>query len=244
MSSLKIIVYILISCIVATSSFADIYEWADENGVKHYSNHPPTAESRFMLKTKEEPYNEKADHARMEAERQERLELVRLELAQREAELESREAEAERKLAVADRMAEAALREADYYLDEARTSSPVIYRGGGFWCSDDRYDCSYPVSTRWYYRKKHTRSYQNQFSCLSPHPRNRYGKKHYGSKNRVDAHKYRYKTHYRRNRSYTNHQLNSRATTIYRGYRIGSSSVRLNGQGNPSLRSFGFGRRH
>lgn len=244
MSSLKIIVYILISCIVATSSFADIYEWTDENGVKHYSNHTPTAESGFMIKTKEVPYDEEADHARMETERQERLELVRLELAQREAELELREAEAERKLAAADRVAEAALREADYYLDESRTSSRNIYRGGGFWCRDHRYDCSYPVSPRWYYRKKHTRSYQNQFSGRSPHPHNRYGKKLYGSKNRVYAHKYRYKTQHRRNRSHTNHQLNSRATKIYRGYRIGSSSVSLKGQGNPRMRSSGFGRRH
>lgn len=168
MSSFKIIVYILISCIVATSSFADIYKRTDENGVKHYSNHPPVSESRFMMKTKEKPYNEEVGH-------------------------------------------------------------------------DDR---SYPVSSRWYYRITHTRSYQNQFSGRSPHPRNRHGKKHYGSKNSVYAHEYRYKTHYRQNRSYTDHQLNSRATTIYRGYRIGSSSVRLNGQGNPSLRSFGFGRRH
>lgn len=229
---------------IAASSFADIYEWTDENGIKHYSNHPPAAESRFMLKTKEEPYNEEADHARMETERQERLELARLELAQREAELELREAEAERKLAAADRVAEAALREADYYFDEARTSSQVIYRGGSFWCRDHHYDCSNPVSPRWYYRKKHTRSYHNQFYGRSPHPRNRYGKKPYGSKNRVHANKYRYKTHYRQNRSYTKHQLNSRVTTNYRGYRIGSSRVRLNGLGNPSLRSSGFGRRH
>jgi hypothetical protein len=240
----KIIVYILISCIFATSSFADIYEWTDENGVKHYSNHPSAVESRFMKKTKEVPYDEEADHARMETERQERLELDRLELAQREAELELREAEAERKLAAADRVAEAAQREAEYCLDEARTSSPAIYRGGGFWCRDHRSDYSYPVSPRWYFRKKHTRSYQNQFSGLSPHPRNRHGKKHYGSKNRAYAHKNRYKTHYRRNRSYTTYQMNSRATTSYRGYRIGSSRVRLNGQRYPSLRSSGFGRRH
>ena len=251
MSGFKIFTYILISCIVATSSFADIYKWTDNNGVKHYSNRPPAAtESKLIMKTKEEPYDEEADHARMETERQERLELDRLELAQRVAELELREAEAERKLAAADRMAEAALREAyyyreaDYYLDEARTSSRNIYRGGGSWCRDHRKDCSYPVSNRWYYRKKHTRSYQNQFSGRSPHPHNRHGRKHYGTKSRAYAHKDRYKTHYRRNRGYTTHQLNSRATPNYRGYRNGSSSVRLNGRSYPGFRGSGFGRRH
>ena len=46
----------------------------------------------------------------METERQERLELARLELIQRETQLEMREAEAERKLAEADRVAAALLR--------------------------------------------------------------------------------------------------------------------------------------
>ena len=102
----------LLSCIAATSSLADIYEWTDENGVKHYSNYAPAAKSKVMMKTKEDPYDEAADRARVEAERQEFLELSRLEIAQREAELELREAEAERKLAAAERVAQEALREA------------------------------------------------------------------------------------------------------------------------------------
>ncbi len=243
MNGIKIIVFILVSCIVASSSLADIYEWTDENGVKHYSNYAPPAESRVLMKTKEEPYDEAADRARMEAERQERLELARLEIVQREAELELREAAAERKLAAADRVAEEALREADYDLDEAGTSSRVIYRGGGYWCLDDRYGCNYPIYDRWYYRKKHSSSSHKKLYHLSPYQRYRYIKKHYGRNKNVYGHKYRDKTRYRKKGHYSTHKLNSRRTTNYRGNRIGSRSGRLNGRGNISRGRSGFGRR-
>ncbi|CAB1065355.1 hypothetical protein D1BOALGB6SA_10152 [Olavius sp. associated proteobacterium Delta 1] len=244
MSSFKIIVFILLSCIVATSSFADIYKWTDENGVKHYSNYAPAAKSKVLMKTKEEPYDEAADRARMETERQERLELARLELAQREAELELREAEAEQKLAAADRLAQEALREADYYLDEARTGSRIIYRGGGFWCRDHRYDCNYPIHHRWYYRKKHRRSSHYKVSRLNPNPRNRYVKKRHGLNKHDYGHKYRDKTRYRHTGNYASSNLNSRAATKFRGNRIGSPRTRLNGRANISWRSSGFARRH
>ncbi len=247
MNGIKIIVFILVSCIVASSSLADIYEWTDENGVKHYSNYAPPAESRVLMKTKEEPYDEAADRARMEAERQERLELARLAIVQREAELELREAEAERRLAEADRVAQEALREADYYRQEAGTSSRVIYRGGGYRCLDDRYGCNQPIYDRWYYRyrKKPSRSYHKKLYHLSPYQRYRYVKKHYGSNKNDYGHKYRDKTRYRQNGNYsTYNKLNSRGTTNYRGNRIGSRSGRLNGRGNISRGRSGFERRH
>ena len=244
MNGFKIFVFMLLSCITATSSLADIYEWTDDNGVKHYSNYAPAAKSKVLMKTKEDPYDEEADLARVEAERQEFLELSRLEIAQREAELELREAEAERKLAAADRMAQEALREADDYLEETGTDSRVIYRGGG-WCRDDRYDCNYPIHHRWYYRKKHSRSSRYKASHLSPYPHKRYGKTHYGSNNRGYGHKYRNITSYRHNGNDTKLRLNSRAAKGYGGNRrIGSSSAGLNGRGKISLRSSGFGRRH
>jgi hypothetical protein len=245
MNSFKIIVFMLLSCIVATSSFADIYEWTDENGVKHYSNYAPAAKSKVLMKTKEEPYDEAADRARMETERQERLELARLEIAQREAELELREAEAEQRLAEADRVAEEALREADYYREEAGTSSRVIYRGGGYGCLDDRYGCNYPIYDRWYYRKKHSRSSYNNLYHLSPYQRYRYIniKKHYGPNKNDYGHKYRAKTRYRPNRNYSTDKLNSRGTTNYRGNHIGSGSGRLNGRGNISRGRSGFAMR-
>jgi hypothetical protein len=244
MSWFKIIVFILLSCIVATSSFADIYEWTDENDVKHYSNYAPAAKSKVLMKTKEEPYDEEADRVRMEAERQERLELARLEIAQREAEFELREAAAGRKLVTADRVAQEALREADYYLAETGTSGRVIYRGGGFGCSDHRYGCSDPIHRRWYYRTKHRRSSYNKLSHLSPYQRYRYIKKHYGPNNLDYGHKYRDKSRYRPNGNYGSSKLKSRATTNYRSNRTGLRSSRLNGRGNTSWRRSSFGRRH
>jgi hypothetical protein len=244
MNNFKIFVYVLMSCIVATPAFGDIYEWTDENGVKHFSNYAPAAKSKVLMKTKEEPYDEAADRARMETERQERLELARLGLARREKDLELREAEAGRKLAAADRVAEEALREADYYFDEVQTGSRIIYRGGGFWCPDHRYDCNYPIHHRWYYRTKHSRGSHGKFSRLSPYRRNRSVKKHYRSNKGGFGHKYRDKTLYRRNGNYAKSNLNSRATTYYRGNRIGSPSTGLKGRGNISWRSSGFGRRH
>ena len=244
MNNFKVIVFILLSCIVTTFSFADIYEWTDENGVKHYSNYAPASKSRVLMKTKEEPYDEEADRLRMETERQERLELDRLELARREAELEMREAEAERKLAAADRLAEEALREADDYLAEAGTSSQVIYRGGGYWCRDDFYNCNYPIHHRWYYRNKHRRISHYKSSRLNSYQRNGYVKKHSRSNNRDYGHKYRDKTRYRHNGIDTNLRLHSGVVKRYGGNRIGSSSVMLNGRSRISLRSSGFGRRH
>jgi len=245
MIGFKIIVFMLLSCIAATYSVADIYEWTDENGVKHYSNYAPAVKSKVLMKTKEAPYDEEADRARVEADRQEFLELSRLEIAQREAELELREAEAQRKLAAADRMAQEALREAEDYLEEAGTDSRIIYRGVGYWCRDDRYDCNDPIHHRWYYRNKHSRGSRYKSSNLSPYPHNRYGKTHYGSNNRDFGYNSGNISRQRHKGNDTNLRLNSR---VARGYgddrRIGSSGAGLNGRGKISLRSSGFGRRH
>jgi hypothetical protein len=56
MNGFKIIVFMLLSCIAVTSSLADIYEWTDENGVKHYSNYAPAVKSKVLMKTKEDPF--------------------------------------------------------------------------------------------------------------------------------------------------------------------------------------------
>jgi len=41
MTVLKIFLYITVGCLVASSLYADIYEWTDEDGVKHYTNYAP-----------------------------------------------------------------------------------------------------------------------------------------------------------------------------------------------------------
>src|SRR5210317_495012 len=92
MNVFKLFLFIQVSCFVASSSSADIYEWTDNNGLRHYINQAPPSGFLQLMITREEPYDEAADRARMEAEQQERLEHDRLEIAQREAELELREA--------------------------------------------------------------------------------------------------------------------------------------------------------
>jgi len=242
MKNFKTFVLIMLSCIVATSALADIYEWTDENGVRHYSNRAPAANARVLMKTKEEPYDEAADRARLEAERQERLELVRLELARQEAELKLREAEAERKLAAAERLAEEARREADYLIDEAATNSRVIYRGGGYWCPDYSYDCYYPIHHRWYYKKKHSRRSLHNISRLNP--RHRKIKKHYGTHKSRFGHKYRGKNRLRHNGNPAGSQLNHRAGRHRRANGISAHGFRMNGRAHTGWRSSGFGRRH
>jgi hypothetical protein len=243
MNGFKIILFILVGCIIASSSFADIYEWTDQNGVKHYSNYAPPAESKVLMKTKEEPYDEAADRERMAAERQERLELTRLEIAQREAELEYREAEAERRIVEADHAVEEAMRQADFYRQEDETSSRIIYRGGGYRCLDDRWDCNYPIYDRWDYRKKHRPGYHNRLSRLTPYQRYLYVIKHYGSKENDIGRKYRDKTRYRQKMNYSSYKLDSRGKTNYRGNRTGSHSGRFKGRGYISRGRAGFGMR-
>ena len=41
MKGFKIICLVMLGFITAVPLFADIYEWTDENGVKHYTNYAP-----------------------------------------------------------------------------------------------------------------------------------------------------------------------------------------------------------
>ena len=99
MKGLKIFCFLTLSYFITCPLYADIYEWTDENGVKHFTNYTPPAGATVLLKTEEVPYDEDADRERVEADRKIQLELARLELAEREAEIERRTTEAERRAA-------------------------------------------------------------------------------------------------------------------------------------------------
>ena len=185
MTVLKILLCITVGCFVATSLYADIYEWTDEEGVKHYTNYAPPPEAKILMKTQEVPYDEAADRARMEAEREEQLELARLELAERKAELEWREAQTEQRLAEAGRQAEETLREAEKILDEARNER---YDNGNYGYSD-YYRGGYPYhyKNRYYYRNEtasihYTRQphsdHFKRYRYKKHHLNHYYGKKH------------------------------------------------------------------
>jgi hypothetical protein len=131
MKGLKIFFFVTASCLIAAPLYADIYEWTDENGVKHFTNYAPPATAKILIKTEELPYDEAADRERIEAERQLQLELERLEAAEKEAEITRLAAEAERKAAEADRYSEEVRRQADKYLEEAKNDRHY-YRSYGY----------------------------------------------------------------------------------------------------------------
>lgn len=151
MKGLKILLFLAAVCLIAGTLHADIYEWTDENGVKHFTNYAPPDDATILMKSEEVPYDEAADRARIEAERQQQLELAKLEMAAREAELERRETEAQRRAAEAERYAEETVRTADQYLEDA--SNDRYYSGGGGYYGYYRP----PHYQRWYYRN-HTAS--------------------------------------------------------------------------------------
>ncbi|MDJ0986737.1 MAG: DUF4124 domain-containing protein [Desulfobacterales bacterium] len=81
------------------ASFADIYTWTDENGVKHFGNQPPENATNAEVIFEEEPHNAAADQKRTDAQNQELTELLR----DLEREEQREAAEARRKAAEAEK---------------------------------------------------------------------------------------------------------------------------------------------
>jgi hypothetical protein len=234
MTVLKIFLCITVGCFVASSLYADIYEWTDEDGVRHYANFAPPPEAGIMMKTEELPYDEAADRARQEADRKEQLELRRLELAERKAELERREAETEQRLKEAGRQAEETLREAEKILDEARDDR---YDYGNYGYSD-YYRSYYPYhyKNRYYYRNETGSIYFIKPPHIGHFKRHRYEKRHYGYNNtyrrsRYDDQKYLYKQAHRRDYGLRSHNRYHRGQHSIRSHssshmgRVRSGSV-------------------
>jgi len=119
MKRFNIILTILITCLFGSITNADIWEWTDEDGVKHYSNYDPPAHAKIMMKTHELPFDEEAQKERLETERLERIELAKQELAEKEALLASRQLETEQRIAEADKRAAEALERAEDLLEQA-----------------------------------------------------------------------------------------------------------------------------
>ena len=160
---MKILLLIAAGCLVAGTLHADIYQWTDENGVKNFTNYAPPDNATVLMKTEELPYDEAADRARMEEERQFLDELAKLERAARDAELERRVAEAERRAAEAERYAQETLEAAEEYLNDAR-SSRWYYRVGPY----------YP-----YYPAPYGQHYKRKYHKIGHY---KYGKKKYDKK--------------------------------------------------------------
>ena len=226
MTVLKIFIYITVGCFFTTSLYADIYEWTDEDGVKHFTNYAPAPEAKIMMKTEELPYDEAADRARLEAEREEQLELTRLELAERKAELERRELETEQRLAEADRQAEEMLREAEKILNETRNDG---YDYGNYGYSNfSRGFYPYHYKNRYYYRNETGSIYFIKPPHVDHFKRYRYKKHHHGNDNtyrrsRYNDPKHPYKQAHRRDDSLRSNNGYHRGQFSIRSY--GSSHI-------------------
>jgi len=240
MTGFKLFLIITASCFLSSAALADIYEWTDADGIKHYSNYAPPENSRILMKTKEEPYDEAADRARAEAERQAQLEAARLEIAQREADLEQREAEAERRLVEVDRLAEETLRDAESYLKEAENSRSGT-SGDGYSCYDAYYGCSDILFGRWYYRNETGSIFFKKPPYATPYRHYRHPERYYGrykndfrSKSRPNLY-YRPQTPY-----YKNYRPGLRGDISGIG-RIGPRGGSIHGRGSFSGRGSGIG---
>ena len=191
MKGLSILFFIVAGVLVAGPLQADIYEWTDENGVKHFTNYAPPDDATILIKSEELPYDEAADRARIEADKQFQLELARQELAEREAELERREAEAERKAAEAERYADDTVRAADQYVEDTRNDR-WYNRGGGVWGGyrSPRYRRSFyrnETASIYWIDRPHIDHYGNKYRKNS---QRRHTKKYYGKPSRHTKHAY------------------------------------------------------
>ena len=232
MKVLKILLFIAAGCLYAGSLHADIYEWTDENGVKHFTNYAPPDDATILIKSEEVPYDEAADRARIEAERQQQLELARLEIAEREAELERRAAEAERRAMEAERYAEETVRAADQYLEDTRNDR-WYYRGGGFWGGYRT-----PRTSRRFYRNETASIYWVDRPYVGHHKRKYPGKSHYGHSGKNFGNKYQSNKHI-----YPKYYQSSQSSRSPKRVRQGGLRVKARSRG-PMGRSHSRSRSH
>jgi hypothetical protein len=223
MNGLKTFLFITVSCLVASPLYADIYKWTDESGVQHFSNYNPPGNARVWMKTKDVPYDEAADHERIE--------------------IEQREAEAERRLAETDRQAEETALESEEFLDEAR-SDRYAYQSYGFYGYYPGYNRHPHVKHHKYghYKKRyygHHRKHDRYKYRQKTHPHvkhHKYGhykKRYYGHHRKHDRYKYRQKTHHYKKAHQPKHVLKSRGTNNH-----GALRIRSLGRGNQGQRNF------
>ena len=227
MKGLKILMFIATGCLIAGPLHADIYEWTDENGVKHFTNYAPPEDAKILMKTEELPYDEAADQARMEDERQYLLELAKLELAEKEAELARREAEADEKAAEAERYAQETMQAADQYRNDARYDR-WYYRSGGYYG---------------YYRPPYRHHYKHKYRTKSHYgySKKKYGYKYYRKKHAY-GYKYRHKKHAYPHKYRSKHSLRSRSHGTHGSYRVNARSKGKIGRSHSRRGSYGYRR--
>ena len=231
MKGLKISLLIVAQFFIASSLFADIYEWTDANGVKHFTNYAPPDNAKLLMKTEAVPYDEAADIERMETEQQDQLELERQEIAEREAELERKVAEAERRLAALDRQAERIEREAEEWSDEPADDAYIDSGYGSYGYYPSYY--TYPRKQRWYYRGTSGGIYYQKPYYKSYH-RYRHNKKNYYG---------RHKKRFVKNKHFPKHHFRSHSKQRHGKHHYRSQGKRHNRLSHFNRGRIGFSRR-
>jgi hypothetical protein len=234
MKGLKISLIIAAQFFIASSLFADIYEWTDANGVRHFTNYAPPDNAKLLMKTEAVPYDEVADIQRMETERQDQLAFERQEIAEREAELEWKVAEVERRLAALDRQAERIEREAQEWSDKSVDDGYVdrSYESYGSYGYFPGY-YTYPRKQRWYYRGHSGGIYYKKPHYKKYHRYHHYKKKDYGH----------YKKRFVKNKHFPKHHFRSHSTQKHNKHRYRSHRTRHYGWSHFNRGRIGFNRR-
>jgi hypothetical protein len=234
MKGLKISLLIATQFFIASSLFADIYEWTDASGVRHFTNYAPPDNAKLLMKTEAVPYDEAADIERMETEQQNQLELERQEIDEREAQLEGKVAEAERRLAVLDQKAERIEREAEEWSDESANDADIdsSYDSYGSYGYFPGY-YTYPRKQRWYYR-----GHSGGIYYQKPHYK-RYNRYHHYKKNDYGHHKNRFV----KNKHFPKYHFRSHSKQRHGKHNYRFQGWRYYGQSHFNRGQIGFRRR-
>lgn len=77
MKIINILVLLMVVIFAVSGSYADIYTWTDENGVRHYSDSPPEDAQDAKAVFPEYQYDEKADKNRREMDQKQLKSLIK-----------------------------------------------------------------------------------------------------------------------------------------------------------------------
>lgn len=149
-------------CAFSTTALADIYQWTDEDGVKHYSNFAPPDQAETLIKSEELPYTGMSDEELRAAERAQNLADAQREMAERKVEILEKQLAAERRMEAAEERAADMIQEAESLLEKAEEKYQNAYKYRYL------YYGYYPFYKYWRHGKKHI-----------THDRAYYGRRHH-----------------------------------------------------------------
>jgi len=91
MKKLTLLVLVSVFCLWSSIAAAQIYEWIDKNGVRHFTNVPPPAGVKIVNEQEAIPYDEAADQKRMQEDQAIHNQLMEQEESQTEQQTASQQ---------------------------------------------------------------------------------------------------------------------------------------------------------